>query len=160
MKDKNISSKIIIVLFVLALLILEVFLLFSYSPSENKKEKIQEKVIEIIDGDTFKTDSGNYVRLIGINAPEKTNSFYNESKKFLESLILNKTIELVADKDNRDNYGRLLRYAYLNSLLINSEIVKQGYAVPLFVSPNFEFKELIEKAREECLKEGIRLCKL
>ena len=90
-------------------------------------------VTEVIDGDTFKIYSGDSVRLICIDTPERWDEGYYLAKDFLESLILNKEVRLEKDVSETDRYGRLLRYVYVNKsnkeIFVNKEIVKQGYGV-------------------------------
>lgn len=145
---------------VIAVLVIVLVLIFvgSYFLTSKFKTSQEFIVTEIIDGDTFVIETGDYVRLIGVDAPEKTDYFYNESKDFLSSLILNKTIVLERDIDYKDKYNRILAYAYTENLSINLELISKGYAVPLFISPNFKHKEEIEQAREECLNKKSNLC--
>ena len=162
-KSKN-KPVIILTLLLSFLLILNLssFILLYKNSKQQIPEKAEFRVAEIIDGDTFRIETGEYVRLIGVDAPEKSSSFYFSSSNFLKLLILNKTIILEKDKDNRDNYGRLLRYAYVDygneTLFINYELVKRGYAIPLFVEPNLKYKDKIEEARQTCLQEKNNLC--
>lgn len=163
---RNSIILLIVLLFLLIIIDMSIFTFISYkskTKTESQSSGAMESYIvaDVIDGDTFKTDNGSYVRLIGVNSPEKNESFYNESKDFLKLLILNKNITLEKDKDNTDNYGRLLRYAYVEyngEIFINTELVRYGYAIPLAVEPNTKYKAEIEKAREECLKNKINLC--
>lgn len=107
-------------------------------------------VYKVVDGDTFwvKNRHGNKVkiRLIGIDAPEDRNAFHKKkhpfgilSKRYLDSLILNKNIRLEYDVDSLDRYGRTLAYAYLNDLFINENMIKNGYALLMTVPPNVRF---------------------
>lgn len=88
------------------------------------------KVTRVIDGDTFETETGEKVRLIGINAPEISDIFGQESKQFLENLILNKIISLEIDNlsSDRDRYQRLLRYVLLEGDDINEKMLTDGFA--------------------------------
>ena len=70
-------------------------------------------VLRIIDGDTIEIENKTSVRLLGINTPEKGEKYYLEAKGFLEDLILNKTIELEAGREDKDKYQRALRYVLL-----------------------------------------------
>lgn len=45
------------------------------------------QVIEVIDGDTFKVENGHKVRLLGIDAPEKGECYYEQAKQALKKLI-------------------------------------------------------------------------
>ena len=88
------------------------------------------KVTRIIDGDTFETESGDKVRLVGINAPEIRDIFGEEAKQHLILLIQGKTVDLESDhtSNDRDRYNRLLRYVILNNIDINKQMVLDGYA--------------------------------
>ena len=52
------------------------------------------KATQIIDGDTIKIETGQTIRLVGINAPEKSMPFYNEAKKYL----LSSFVDLIFDE--------------------------------------------------------------
>ena len=91
-------------------------------------DTLQVKVVRVIDGDTFYTANGEKVRLLGINAPEKWEPMYNESKFFLKNKIENKTVTLKFDKYQRDKYGRILSYVFLDGDFINSDLLKFGLA--------------------------------
>lgn len=88
------------------------------------------KVTRVIDGDTFETETGEKVRLIGINAPEISDIFGQEAKKYLSDLIENKTVDLQSDNisNDRDRYQRLLRYVILDGVDINEKMVSYGFA--------------------------------
>jgi len=89
-----------------------------------------EKVVGIVDGDTFELENGEKVRMIGINSPEKKDVFGNKSKIYLGQLILGKTVTLKPDNisSNKDRYQRLLRYVYLDEVDINLKMIEDGYA--------------------------------
>ncbi|MFH2036262.1 MAG: thermonuclease family protein [Candidatus Zixiibacteriota bacterium] len=86
------------------------------------------RVMRIIDGDTFELEGGDLVRLIGIDSPERGEPYYDSARILLESIILNKNINLEYSQKRRDGYGRLLGYAYIDSFFINGEIVRRGFA--------------------------------
>ena len=101
------------------------------------------KVTRVIDGDTFETETGEKVRLIGINAPEISDLFGQEAKQYLSDLIENKTVVLQSDNisKDRDRYQRLLRYVILDGVDINKKMVSDGFA---FAYLKFNFKNSIE----------------
>jgi micrococcal nuclease len=88
------------------------------------------KVTRVIDGDTFETETGEKVRLIGINAPEISDIFGQKAKQYLSDLIANKTVGLQTDNisNDRDRYQRLLRYVILDGVDINKKMVADGFA--------------------------------
>jgi micrococcal nuclease len=87
-------------------------------------------VVRIIDGDTFETETGEKVRLIGINAPELSDIYGEEAKQHLMFLIGDKMIELENDNisNDRDRYSRLLRYVILEGIDINKQMISDGFA--------------------------------
>ncbi|SFQ12832.1 micrococcal nuclease [Parafilimonas terrae] len=105
------------------------------------------KVTRVIDGDTFETETGEKVRLVGINAPEIRDIFGEEAKQHLISLIENKTVDLEADhiSSDRDRYGRLLRYVILNNTDINKQMVLDGYAFA-YLKYHFDKEEEYKQA--------------
>ncbi len=88
------------------------------------------KVTRIIDGDTFEVETGEKVRLIGINAPEISDIYGQESKEHLFILINDKIVELLNDNisNDKDRYQRLLRYVVLDGVDINKKMISDGFA--------------------------------
>ncbi|MBA7552384.1 hypothetical protein ES705_44945 [subsurface metagenome] len=102
------------------------------------------KVTEVIDGDTFRTQNGETIRLLGINTPEMGNPGADIAKDFLLLLILNKSVRLEKDITDKDDYGRLLRYVYVNGNFINAELVRMGYAETRFYAPDTLYRKELE----------------
>lgn len=65
----------------------------------------------VVDGDTVRLVNGTYVRFIGINTPEVGECGAARATRVLDRLV-NGRVRLVNPRsvDNRDQYGRLLRY--------------------------------------------------
>lgn len=116
------------------------------------------KVQRIIDGDTIVTNLGN-VRLLGINAPERSEQYHQEAKDFLENLVLNKTIYLEFGKDKKDKYNRLLAYIISENKNINLELVKNGYANYYFPSGKDIYYSKFSEAWNQCIQENKNLCR-
>jgi len=116
------------------------------------------KVTRVIDGDTFQIETGERVRLIGINAPEMSDIFGQEAKDYLVQLIEGKDVELRDDKlSNRtDRYNRLLKYVYMNGEDINNKIILNGYAMA-YLKYNFEKKDLYKNSQLRASKDGMGL---
>lgn len=94
-------------------------------------KKTLPTVVRVIDGDTvdmLDKDSIVRIRLYGIDAPERGQDFYAESKAVMEELVLNKAIYL--DIKEKDRYGRLVAVIYRNAdkMNVNYELVKKGMA--------------------------------
>jgi len=108
----------------------------------------------VVDGDTFVTSSGSIVRLIGINAPERGRPFYLESKNALKALIEGRLVELDADVQDRDDYGRLLSYAYVGGEMVNARMIEDGFANVFTLPPNLRFAELFLSLERDAIKNG------
>ena len=80
-------------------------------------------VTKVIDGDTIVVEGGYHIRLLGIDADEKNYPCYEEAKKRLEELILNKKVRLEKGSLDLDQYDRCLRYIFLGDENINLEMV-------------------------------------
>lgn len=118
-------------------------------------------VMKVVDGDTFwisdGSEKGVKVRLIGIDAPESRKTgkkevgyFGKESKIFLTDMIEGKRVRLEYDVGRRDQFHRILAYAYLeDGTFINAELVKNGYAVVMTIAPNVRFAETFASAQRE-----------
>ena len=102
-------------------------------------ENRDTKVTRVIDGDTFITNRGDRVRLIGVDAPELPTLEGIKSKMYLDKLIDDKVVILKEDEisNNKDKYGRLLRYVYLDKKDVNLHMIKSRYAKP-YLYFNFE----------------------
>lgn len=93
-------------------------------------ETLKGKVVFVADGDTvtIKTADGSKekIRLQGIDAPERDQSYGTESGKVLEKMVKGKTVTVKSEE--RDDYDRVLGTVYLNGKNINLELVKKGAA--------------------------------
>lgn len=91
------------------------------------------ELVTVFDGDTLlvRLDGAEEeVRLLGVNAPERGECFSTEARQAVDSLLADAslTIEVVG---GRDQFGRLLGYAYAGSTLVNLALVEGGYALAL-----------------------------
>ncbi len=114
-------------------------------------------VDRIIDGDTIESNKTS-IRLLGINAPERGEYFYEEAKEFLEELILNQTVYLKYGKEKYDKYGRTLAYIYINRENINLKLIENGYANYYFPSGKDQYYKEFKNAWDVCIKNQINLC--
>lgn len=111
------------------------------------------QVLRIIDGDTIVIEGGHYVRYIGIDAPEKDESYYSEAKEANRKLVQGKNVRLEKDTSDKDKYGRLLRYVYNDDVFVNAEIIKQGYAYAKAYPPDTKYQAYLQ-AMESAAREN------
>ena len=89
------------------------------------------------------------MRYLGINAPESGQPFFTEATRENERLVAGRTVALEFDVQTQDRYKRLLAYVWVGDVLVNEEIVKNGYAVIETIQPNVKYQDLILKAQQE-----------
>ena len=137
-----------------------------FSPSLTKGSSV---ITKVFDGDTFEAEINGKkekVRMLGIDTPEKFDSdkltrdmertkkdsetikkLGELSSQFTRKLLEGKKVLLEPDKsqDDKDKYGRLLRYVYLeDGTFVNEKIVAEGYAVVFRKFKVSKEKELID----------------
>ncbi len=94
-----------------------------------------QRVRQVIDGDTITVSGVGVVRLIGVDAPEKTGS-YRESEPFgdaatkcLKALVDGQIVRLEYDGPRKDQFNRTLAYVVLpDGRTANEEIIRAGFA--------------------------------
>ena len=94
------------------------------------------QVVRISDGDTLTISTGEKVRLLQIDTPEisPAECYGPEAHKALISLIGKSPITLESDSvsDDRDRFGRSLRYIKVGKINLNLKLVEIGAATPYF----------------------------
>jgi len=139
-------------------------LAYNHSTASNQSQNAagEFRVSKVLDGDTIeiirfgKTEK---VRLIGVDTPETVDPrktvqcFGHEASDYTKRTLSDKTIKLEFDPivGERDKYGRLLGYVWLNSdTLINNELVKQGYAHEYtYRSQAYKYQSLFRASEQE-----------
>jgi endonuclease YncB( thermonuclease family) len=93
--------------------------------------------LTITDGDTFVTDSGEKVRLIGIDCPESGQWYADDATALLDSLLSGKALRFEYGDRRTDRYGRTLAYVFVDdTLLVNLELIKHGAATAFLKYPH------------------------
>jgi micrococcal nuclease len=91
-------------------------------------------VARVIDGDTIELEGGERVRYLGIDTPETVHPdkpvecYGPEATARNRELVEGKAVELLSDGPDRDAYGRLLRYVFVDGTFVNGDLVWGGYA--------------------------------
>lgn len=91
-------------------------------------------VARVVDGDTIVLANGERVRYLSVDTPETVHPtkpvqcYGPEASSRNKELVGGKTVELLADKQDRDRYGRLLRYVFVDGTFVNADLVWEGYA--------------------------------
>lgn len=114
-------------------------------------------MVRVDDGDTIQVEIAGQVyrvRYIGIDCPEGTELFGTEATHKNAELVAGKVVELERDVSETDRYGRLLRYVWVGSLLVNGELVRLGYARARAYPPDVRYHDLFVRLEEEARRAG------
>jgi endonuclease YncB( thermonuclease family) len=104
------------------------------APRTRKRPPRTYLVTKVVDGDTIRLGNGETVRLLGIDAPEAGECGTERAADNLARLVLGKKVRLKAPADDRDRYGRQLRYVDIGSHDAGLRLIKSGLAVPRYDS--------------------------
>jgi len=96
-------------------------------------------VFNVVDGDTVDVRAGNgteeRIRVIGIDTPERGQCGFGEATAALERMIDGRAVGLVPGaRDDRDRYGRLLRYLDVGGVDPGLRLIEQGFAIARYDS--------------------------
>ncbi|MGH2772458.1 MAG: thermonuclease family protein [Actinomycetota bacterium] len=102
-------------------------------------------------GGTLAAGAVHKVRILEINTPESTNRtecFGAQASEFAKrELPVGSTVFLAADKQDRDRFGRFLRYVWKsNGDFYNEKAVVLGFAKVVLYRPNDRFIERLRAA--------------
>jgi micrococcal nuclease len=127
-------------------------------------------VTKVIDGDTIALENGEKVRYLGINTPElhhpkkEVECFAYQAYEKNKELVLGKKVFLQKDISEKDKYGRLLRYVFLDEKMstdegsfVNLYLVKNGFAYAATFPPNVKYTDLFLKAQKEAYQKNLGL---
>lgn len=137
----------------------------STSNSQEKAASISKfnlkeaKISRVVDGDTVELSEGTKVRLIGVNSPEsttRTEPYGKEASNYTKSSLTGKTVYLEKDVSETDQYGRLLRYVWIDipkgmndseikSKMFNAILVEEGYAQVSTYPPDVKYRDYFTK---------------
>ena len=108
-----------------------------------KPETEKALVTSVIDGDTIQLVNGEVVRYLGIDTPETGEPYYAEATAKNRELVEGKIVELQSGEHDEDEYGRLLRYVYVDGVFVNAELIAQGYARAYIFDSNDRYSQAL-----------------
>jgi micrococcal nuclease len=147
------------VIFIAIIILFSIYFIFEKFSETKFLKQTKVTVAKVIDGDTIELANGKKVRLLGIDAPEQGQYYYEEAKEKLSKLVEGKEVVLESDVSNADKNGRLLRYVFVDGLFVNLELVKSGFANAYIVSPDVKYSNQFLEAEEIARKNGVGIWK-
>lgn len=126
---------------------------------------IPAEVVSVTDGDTITVELNGVterVRLIGINAPEAGECFSAAATAALRSLTVGTTVTLVTDTSARDDFGRLLRYVFVDdplrgTVFVNEAMIEGGFAIANRFEPDTARADDFDAAQARAQEAGFGL---
>ncbi|MBI4587887.1 MAG: thermonuclease family protein [Candidatus Rokubacteria bacterium] len=128
-----------------------------------ERPALEGTVVRVVDGDTIHVRIGarvEKIRYIGVNTPELHHPTRGEEPGGREASEVNrqitegKSVRLELDVQERDRYGRLLAYVWVDGIMVNAELVRRGYAQVMTVPPNVRYQDLFLKLQREARQAG------
>ena len=139
-------------------------LLLSGCQSLNTPLGLTAKVQKVISGQTLdvlaKSKQSTLIeriRLIGITAPDlQQHPWGIAAKERLEELLSEtnsqqlvlQSVLLESQSEKKDAFGRRLAYVWRNGVLINEQLVSEGYVLAEILDPNFKYQQRLIHAQE------------
>ena len=130
-------------------------------PAEPQGGVVKRGLVKWVgDGDTILLAGGERVRYLGIDAPEVAHDgkpaepYGARARVFNKQLVLGNWVRLEVDEEQRDHYGRLLAYVFLeDGTFVNGALIRQGYAHLLRRQANLRYWDQLLKFQRQALKE-------
>ena len=127
-------------------------------------ELMEVTVIEVIDGDSIRVKLGwleEEVRYIGVDTPEDSKELVEcygpAATEHNEELLDQGRVWIERGVEERDSYGRLLGYVYLDpegNSMVNKELLSQGYAILMTITPNYKYRQEFKELAKEAWQQG------
>ncbi len=127
-------------------------------PAETGRELY--RVLRVVDGDTIVVEGGEHVRYLGVDAPETHGTpecYGREATERNRQLVEGKRVRLEADRRDRDRYGRLLRWVWVDGTLVNEQLIREGYATVYRDEPAAKYMDRLLAAEAEARGRGAGL---
>lgn len=134
------------------------------SATDNVEENNLYKIVKVVDGDTVAVEIGGKketIRLIGTNTPETVDPrkpvecFGIEASNKAKEILTGKSVRLEADSvvGERDKYGRLLRYIFLeDGTNFNKMMISEGYAYEYTYNSPYKYQDEFKQAEKEAME--------
>jgi endonuclease YncB( thermonuclease family) len=105
------------------------------------------------------------VRVLQVNTPELGQCYADQAKQFTQNFLTSRSkLMLTSDPvlDTQDEYGRSLRYVFKGKQNLSLELVRRGYAKPMFFNgTRGKYADLITKyaGQAKAKRLGLWKCK-
>lgn len=125
---------------------------------------ISATVTNVVDGDTIDVEikgQDERVRLLLIDTPETKHpskpvqSFGPEASEYTKTALLGKQVGLEKDVSERDQYGRVLAYIWLDDKMHNEALIEKGLARVATFPPDIKYVDRFREVQLEAQQKGV-----
>lgn len=135
---------------------------------KNENNFINATVTKVVDGDTihvkFENGLEDKVRLILVDTPESKGRyqgnpqpFAEEASRFATEQLADKKIQLELGVSERDRYGRLLAYVWINNTMFNEALLERGLARVAVYPPNTKYVDQFRNIQRKAQEAGLNI---
>ena len=120
-------------------------------------ERISAEVLRVIDGRTIVVDAGDgeqTVRLIGIETKPFGDPFHDFAQQVTANWIDGKIVLLEPDQRDGDDQGRVMRYVFLDTVMINAALILNGLGTSLTEYPNIRYDGYLADMERQARESG------
>ncbi len=112
------------------------------------------RVIKVNDGDTFLTSDSQHVRMLGIDAAESYQPGGDVATEILGKYIMGRMVRLEPDRQDKDHFGRLLRYVWVGDTCVTFLMVERGYAPVRLYQDSLKYEDTLRVLEELAARLG------
>lgn len=132
---------------------------------EDQARRIPAQIVRVVDGDTVEVSidgKQEKVRLLLVDTPETVHPnkpvepFGPEASQFAKDTLTDKEVQLEMDVSERDKYGRLLAYLWVDDQMFNEMLLEKGLARVAYVyPPNVKHVDRFREIQKQAQEKGI-----
>jgi endonuclease YncB( thermonuclease family) len=113
-------------------------------------------VVAVYDGDTFTLNSGEKVRLRGVNTPElrPAEAYGIEARDSVAQILLNQKVKLSYGTITKDGYGRLIASVKVKETDIGLHLLENGLGHVFIIPPDAMDTTLMQTAQSHARGKG------
>jgi micrococcal nuclease len=130
----------------------------------NELQESLYDVVRVVDGDTLIVNIEGVeerVRLIGVDTPEsmhpdegKNSPLGDIASEFTKNALEGCSVAIEIDVQDRDQYGRLLAYVYVDGIMFNKILLYEGMAQMATFPPNVKYVEEFKEIQKGAVEAG------
>ncbi|WP_173915920.1 thermonuclease family protein [Halobacillus sp. Marseille-Q1614] len=131
--------------------------------AEKKKNETNATVTRVIDGDTIEVNMDGKtedVRLLLIDTPETVHPsepvqpYGPEASQFVKDTLSGEEVRVKVGSEERDNYGRLLAYVYIDGETIQEKLLEKGLARTAYLYNDLTMLDEFHAAQQKAIDSG------